>query len=367
MQKMEKLQQEAKPLIELGKKPEVLKSAKETGSLASQGVTEASVKALYALGKHMFECGVYGDALQHLSLFREVSTETELLQNALWGKLAANILLENWEAALKDVQSIRELVEARAFANPTMQLQQRTWLLHWSFPIFFNHPESRQYLLDFYHNERTWQVVQTSCPHLLRYIIVASIIAKRRFPKEIVKVVDQELYTYSDPITKFIETLYGPTDFESAEAQLALCHTVLANDPYLHIVKNEFIESCRLHIFELFCKLHNCIDTRLMASKLNMSPEDSEKWIVNLIRGAKLDAKIDTQANQVLIGSQALPLYQQLIDRTRVLVRPLAPVSAPKKSHRDNRDGQHRENRHNAASSASHHHASSASSSAAAE
>lgn len=33
----------------------------------------------------------------------------------------------------------------------------------------------------------------------------------------------------------------------------------------------------------------------MLAEKLNMSSEDAEKWIVNLIRNARLDAKIDSQ------------------------------------------------------------------------
>lgn len=33
----------------------------------------------------------------------------------------------------------------------------------------------------------------------------------------------------------------------------------------------------------------------MLADKLNMSSEDAEKWIVNLIRNARLDAKIDSQ------------------------------------------------------------------------
>lgn len=33
----------------------------------------------------------------------------------------------------------------------------------------------------------------------------------------------------------------------------------------------------------------------MLAEKLNMTPEAAEKWIVNLIRNARLDAKIDSQ------------------------------------------------------------------------
>jgi len=33
----------------------------------------------------------------------------------------------------------------------------------------------------------------------------------------------------------------------------------------------------------------------MLAEKLNMSPEAAERWIVNLIRNARLDAKIDSK------------------------------------------------------------------------
>jgi translation initiation factor 3 subunit E len=342
MTKMNQLQVEANSLIELLNKPDTLKALKEAGNLNKlaylsehHGVSEGAVKALYALAKCTFECGVYEQANKYLSLVREVSVESEVLQNALWGKLATSILMETWDVALRDLFAIRDTIEARAFSNPTGQLQQRAWLLHWALPIFFNSPDSRMPLLDFFHHERTWQVIQIACPHLLRYIIAGSIVTKRRFPKEIVKMVDQESYTYSDPVTKFVEALYGQTDFETAETHLAQCGPLFDQDPFLHLVKDLFLENCRSLIFELFCKLHNCIDTQLLASKLNVSNEKSEEWIVQLIRTSKLDAKIDTQAHQILIGSQSLPLYQQLIDRTRPLIRPLGPIGpSNRRSHR---------------------------------
>lgn len=34
---------------------------------------------------------------------------------------------------------------------------------------------------------------------------------------------------------------------------------------------------------------------RMLAEKLNMTNEEAEKWIVDLIRNARLDAKIDSK------------------------------------------------------------------------
>lgn len=44
---------------------------------------------------------------------------------------------------------------------------------------------------------------------------------------------------------------------------------------------------------------------RNVAEKLNMQPDDAERWIVNLIRNARLDAKIDAkQVSAVFVYSQ---------------------------------------------------------------
>jgi len=37
------------------------------------------------------------------------------------------------------------------------------------------------------------------------------------------------------------------------------------------------------------------VNCSMLAEKLNMAPEEAERWIVNLIRNAHLDAKIDSK------------------------------------------------------------------------
>mgnify|MGYP002423704121 FL=1 len=50
-----------------------------------------------------------------------------------------------------------------------------------------------------------------------------------------------------------------------------------------------------------------------------MGAEEAERWIVNLIRNASLDAKIDSQKGVVVMGSQVLSPYQTIIERTKNL------------------------------------------------
>ena len=50
-----------------------------------------------------------------------------------------------------------------------------------------------------------------------------------------------------------------------------------------------------------------------------MGAEEAERWIVNLIRNASLDAKIDSQKGVVVMGSQVLSPYQTIIEKTKNL------------------------------------------------
>ena len=74
--------------------------------------------------------------------------------------------------------------------------------------------------------------------------------------KDLVRVIQQESYTYRDPITEFIECLYVHFDFDRAQEKLRECETVLANDFFLVACLEDFIENARLFIFETFCRIH---------------------------------------------------------------------------------------------------------------
>jgi translation initiation factor 3 subunit E len=57
----------------------------------------------------------------------------------------------------------------------------------------------------------------------------------------------------------------------------------------------------------------------MLAEKLNMDQESAERWIVNLIRNARLDAKIDSKNDTVMMGTQYPTVYQKVIEKTKGL------------------------------------------------
>lgn len=74
-------------------------------------------------------------------------------------------------------------------------------------------------------------------------------------------------------------------------------------------LRDEFMENARLFIFETYCRIHQCIDIGMLSQKLNMNYDDAARWIANLIRNARLDAKIDSKMGTVVMGTQSPNMY----------------------------------------------------------
>ncbi|XP_069701620.1 eukaryotic translation initiation factor 3 subunit E [Periplaneta americana] len=277
------------------------------------------MESMYKLAKYRYECGNYSLTTSYLYFYILVMpTNDKNYLNVLWGKLASEILVQNWDTALEDLNKLREYIDTSTFGSALQHLHQRTWFIHWSLFVFFNHEKGRDLVIEmFLYRPQYLNAIQTMCPHILRYLATAVIITRSRRSalKDLVKVIQQESYTYRDPITEFLEHLYVNFDFDGARQKLSECQIVLFNDFFLIACLDEFVENARLMIFETFCRIHQCISIGMLAEKLNMKPEEAECWIVNLIRNARLDAKIDSKLGHVVMGTQPLSPYQQLIEK----------------------------------------------------
>jgi len=276
------------------------------------------LESAYKLAKYLYECGNYQESTSYLYFCLIVmSPNDKNYLNVLWGKLAAEILTLNWNTALEDLNRLRDYIDNSNYTN-IQALQQRTWLIHWGVLVFFNHPKGRDLIIEmFLYKPLYLNAIQTMCPHILRYLATAVIInrTRRNALKDLIKVIQQESYTYRDPITEFLECLYVNFDFEGARMKLHECQTVILNDFFIVACLDEFVEDARLMIFETFCRIHQCITISMLADKLNMKASEAECWIVNLIRNAGLNAKIDSKLGHVVMGTQPLSPYQQLVEK----------------------------------------------------
>lgn len=303
----------------------------------------------------------------------------------MWGKLASDILEGSWDAALEELSGLREHIDQRGGAGPggpLLALQQRTWWLHWSLFVFFNHPAGRDSLLEAWLNQNYLNTVQTSSPWLLRYLVAAVVISRkstlrsaavgnsarsRESVRDVVRALQQEEYQYKDPITEFLRKLYGEVDFEGAREEMDKAAETMDDDFFLEPFKDEFVENARYLVSEAYCKIHHRIDIGCvplcpvldgradeteadrclvirseLSDRLGMSREEGERWIVDLVRDARLDAKIDFKEvrypdappvpesvvlilfsalqNTVQMNHSETPVYQSVIERSKGLL-----------------------------------------------
>lgn len=291
------------------------------------------IDGLVHYAKLQFDCGNYAlsnELLKHYRSMMAQDTEkplTSMQVKCIWGALSCCILNREFEdsqngseRAADVIFKLDEFLENSKMSKREVLLQ-RTWLLHWTLFAIFTPEKVEPKLLDFFLNEKNLSIISLSCPHLFRYVGACLILQKRlkHLVKDTVWIVSHESTNYSDPITRFLVALYGEMDFDQAQVELQKCATVCKADYFLCSHWQEFEENARLLIFETYCRIHQCINIHMIASKLNMKSEEAELWIVKLIQNAKLDARIDSEKGRVVMSKAPPSVYQQVIEKTKNL------------------------------------------------
>lgn len=226
-----------------------------------------------------------------------------------------------------EIKTLQEhSIDNRLFHSPYAQLQARTWLIHWALFPYFNYEPVRDTLTEMYFSAAYINSIQTSCPWILRYLTAAVVTNRSRTRnsntyqkqlKELIRVIKAEGYEYNDPFTDFIKALYVDFDFEDAQQKLSEAETLFDDDFFLAALKAEFMDSARHLISESYCKIHQRIDIKDLSTRLGLNEDEGEKWIVNLIRDTRVDAKIDYQAGTVVMNHPPQSVYQQVIEKTK--------------------------------------------------
>eukprot|EP01061_Rhynchopus_euleeides_P013231 TRINITY_DN23166_c0_g1_i1.p2 TRINITY_DN23166_c0_g1~~TRINITY_DN23166_c0_g1_i1.p2 ORF type:complete len:568 (+),score=310.35 TRINITY_DN23166_c0_g1_i1:278-1981(+) len=321
------------------------------------GIRKEDFEGLLQYAKLQYEEGKYLEAQMFLHYYMTIG-DLDNDNEARWGKLAADTLVNDWPAAMDTIKLIQDSIDKgvpQQYATPGAQLQARAWLMHWSLFAFFyySNEEGHKYdegldklvylwLPDMYSqekegasNHRYLRVLQTICPHLIRYLAVAVIVGQEKTGKraaqesghikmkqrnkDLNRLIEAEKAYYSDPITNFVKKLLSECDLEGAHAVLPQCELIMEADFFLQPHKDRFMRQAREMIFENYCRIHSVMDIGMVARKLGQDTEEAECYIVKMIRGAQLDAKIDSEANQVLLASQGSTFYRNIREKTKLV------------------------------------------------
>ncbi len=98
---------------------------------------------------------------------------------------------QDWDTALDELKHLQAFIDDWTFGSSLQTLQQRTWLIHWSLFVFFNHPKGKDLIIEmFLYQKQYLNAIQTICPWILRYLATAVIIrgSRRNVMKDLVKV-----------------------------------------------------------------------------------------------------------------------------------------------------------------------------------
>jgi len=325
------------PLLEIleeEEKVQKIATCKSIDELCSAFELDVSViDGLVHYAKLQYDCGNYtlsGELLKHYRSMMAQDSERPMTSKQIsctWGSLASFILNREFDEAADGAERAADVIfKINDFLDNTKMskkdvLLQRTWLLHWTlFPIFTAEKVEVK-LLDFFLNEKSLSCISLGSPHLFRYVAACLILQKRlkHLTKDTVWIIQHESASYNDPITRFLLALYVEMDFDEAQLELKNCEQVCKVDYFLAKHWAEFQENARLLIFETYCRIHQCINIGMIASKLNMEAEEAEVWIVKLIQNAKLDARIDSEKSRVVMSKAPPSVYQQVIEKTKNL------------------------------------------------
>jgi hypothetical protein len=95
----------------------VLNANKLTNPCLTMQIGPDQIEALYQYAKFQFECGNYSGAADYLYQYRALCTNSERSVSALWGKLAAEILMQNWDVALEELNRLKEIIDSKVLPS----------------------------------------------------------------------------------------------------------------------------------------------------------------------------------------------------------------------------------------------------------
>lgn len=293
------------------------------------GISADAIESYINHSKFKYECGYYGDAEAMLGNYLSITqTNSSLVLGALWGRLACRIVQAKWGDALADLIAVKDAIEVRNIA-PLDQLRQRGWLMHWSLFVYLNRgSEGVDALVDLFSDKAYLQTLENLCPWLLRYYSAAVILSpSKRHTKlrDLLNEISSMSYLYNDPITLFLGSLFDQFDFDEAQTRLKECQELVRTDFFLQIHANNFVHEARMLICEMYCAINRKVDLTMLADKLQLTDEEAERWMVDMVRGntssqgATLDARIDSSGKQAIISPPPRSAHKQIVEASRDL------------------------------------------------
>lgn len=286
-------------------------------------ITQPVMRAVLELAYLHYDKGSMEDASELLTLCQNVSGYNLDSEAILWGKLMCDTGACNWQSAMEIAGTIRKNQKAddETFRGSlTTTIRARVWLLHWVlFPFFKggnqNSIQLLYYVFDYHSNFVYRSVVETVCPHYLRYICAAVLLNRTRYQNfRWAASMAESIYEYSDALTELVAAIHRP-DLEKALELLPRVSELISMDYFLCDHESEIIGNAKRMIFQKLMTMHTVLSIPYVAEKLGVSQQDAEVWLANLVSESKQRAKVDSVNGLLNVEPQTRPIEQTVFDK----------------------------------------------------
>jgi len=277
--------------------------------------------------RNFYDRGEYEESLKILNTVVNLVEDDETLVNVLWGKLHSEILVQSYPEAHEDLKLLRTKIDARPMPSH-LKLAQRVFLLHTALFLYLGEQSSDSdydALVELFTSENYLNAIQVSAPHLTRYLASTLLLIKNNTKGKanlntLVSVFNKDVSEYGDSITEYVRLLLNDFDFKKTQAKIKEFNKELAHDYFLSRRTDQIVNNAHTLFFEAFCKVYRKVEIKMVGEYLGVSQEEAEVWIVNLIRNANMEAKIDLEKGVLSLTSSQPVVYEQILTKTRDLV-----------------------------------------------
>lgn len=231
------------------------------------------------------------------------------------------------DSVLRALLGVQDLLDQRRTSESTVQLNRRAWLIHWSLFAYFNGRLPK--LVDTFFMSQYMSVIQAACPWVLRYVVVAVVVTHPRSArynrrvKDVIRVVQQELYEYSDPVLEFVKALYIDFDFENVALKMEEAADFLKNDFFAHSLADQFVDNAKILVANSVLRVHESVSLADLSNVLGIkSAADTKQWIQDYIASkheAKLDATFDESKETLRVAYSKLSVNSQILEKVKAM------------------------------------------------
>ncbi|KAI9224108.1 hypothetical protein BC828DRAFT_374294 [Blastocladiella britannica] len=270
----------------------------------------ADIDAVYAHGRAHYAAGNFKEAATILDLYRRVCTNSEQYLAAQWGRLAAHILAGEDQTALEFSGRVRDAIENAPLASQSHTLQQRLWLLHWSLFVYFrsSFDGALDKAMETLTHPTNTNVIETAAPHLLRYVVAASVLTSYKNTRDIARYAAQERYRVSDPLCAVYEHLFNNVDLDAVATALAAAELTVRADYFLAPHADAIMAGLRKQVLQVLGNVFVTLPASQLATYLALDATALDAFVTDL-------EFVSISADDVAVFSQPSAARRSVLDK----------------------------------------------------